>query len=298
MIAGVTAVAADAATSGFGTVLLGGVRVLGYLGFVLLIGTTFFLTWLWPEGRVLPTFRRLIALGTALTVIATLVIPMIASGVAWSSYAGREGVCAFARISLVALGIGFAADVSGSTRRHRLVITLWQLAMIETYVLSSDAWGGQLAALKIAATTGHLAATAAWLGGLLALASVLIPSDGLDALHDVLPRFSVVAIVSVITLVVSGTLHALAVAGGLHDLIDSRFGTSLMVKVVVFGAMLLLGNVGRQYAGHAARRNALEIDETASPHSIQALGVAIGMEFTLAAGVLVATAVLVQFAPG
>nr|WP_279671539.1 CopD family protein [Flexivirga meconopsidis] len=170
--------------------------------------------------------------------------------------------------------------------------------MIETYVLSSDAWGGSLAAVKIVATTGHLAATAAWLGGLLALASVLIPSDGLDALHEVLPRFSIVAIVSVITLVVSGTLHALAVAGGVHALIDSRFGTSLIVKIVVFGAMLLLGNVGRQYAGQAARRSALEIDETAPPHSVQALGVAIGMEFSLAAGVLVATAVLVQFAPG
>ena len=42
-------------------------------------------------------------------------------------------------------------------------------------VLASNAVGGPWQTVKLIATMGHIVATAAWLGGLLALAAVLIP---------------------------------------------------------------------------------------------------------------------------
>ena len=97
-------------------------------------------------------------------------------------------------------------------------------------------------------------ATAAWLGGLVALAAVLIPRENLQELDRLIPRFSVVATVSVIILVATGTVHALAVAGGIGPLVSSRYGLVLLIKVAVFGLMLVLGNHGRHYAARVAFR--------------------------------------------
>ena len=72
----------------------------------------------------------------------------------------------------------------------------------------------------------------------------------------------------------------------------------LLVKIIVFGVMLLLGNVGRRYAAGLANRKVTEIDESAPGQSVRAFAVAVGAEFALATGVLAVTAALVHVAPG
>lgn len=294
MIALVTLAEAE---PGLQTVLLGTARVAGYLGLVLLVGTSFFMTWLWPEGRTVRTFSRLLVAGAVLTVTASLAVPLLAHGLAWGSFGGREGACALARIGLVALAGAFGSDVVRSARSWRVPISLWQLALVQTYVLASNAVGGPWEIVKVVATTGHLVATAAWLGGLVTLASVLVPSTDLKPLHSVLPRFSLVAIASVATLFVSGTLHALAIAGGVRPLLRTDYGVALGLKVLVVVLMLLLGDRGRRYAEQVGRRKLAEIDDSAPPESVQAFAVAIGAELALGLGVLAATAALVHVAP-
>ena len=109
-------------------------------------------------------------------------------------------------------------------------------------------------AAKVAATWLHVLATCAWLGGLVALAAVLIPGEQVHELDQLIPRFSRVAQLSVVTLLVTGIVHALAVAGGVSQLADSRYGLVLLIKVSIFGLMLLMGNEGRKYAARAAFR--------------------------------------------
>lgn len=291
--------AAPETTLGWQAVVLGTARVAGYLGFVMLVGTSFFLTWLWPAGRVQAVFARLLWSGAALTALAA--VGTVLAGV-WSvsasAFEGRIGALALARIALVAVAVALLPDDLRSTHHHRTSITLWQLAIVQTFVLSSDAWDAPWQLVKILATTAHLAATAAWLGGLLSLAAVLVPRAALDVLHDVLPRFSVVAIASVAVLALTGTVHALAEAGGPAATVDSSYGQALLVKIVVLAAALLLGNVGRQYAGRLGRGKVTDLDEHAPPESVQAFAVAIGAGLVVAVGVLVATAVLVDVAPG
>lgn len=283
--------------SGAGVALINVVRTLGYLGFVMLVGASFFITWLWPGGKVLPIFRRIMRYGGALVVLSTLLSPLLLAGDGWGSYGGRVGALALARVALVCVAFAFGRDVLRSARSMRGAVTLWQLCLVLTYVLASDAWGGQWEVVKIVATVAHLFATAAWLGGLLTLAAVLIPSTDLDELHGVLPKFSIVATVSVVALIVSGTLHSLAVAGGLRPLMHSHYGTVLVIKVAVFGTMLILGNIGRKYAEHVGPRKVTDIDESAPPETVQAFAVAIGAEFALALAVLAATAALVEVVP-
>ena len=230
-------------------------RLLGYLSFVLVIGTTFFLAWLWPKDSVEWVFIRLFYGGAVLMALTTVLVALLsASGSLGDAFLGRSGATALARLAILALGVGFAWELLGDARRWRIPILIWQLVLIESFIVDSDAWREPWLVVKVLATTGHLAATAAWLGGLLALAVILVPSAHLEVLHDVLPRFSVIAVVSVVTLVVTGALHALAVAGSVTALVTSTYGVVLAVKVIVFGVMLLLGNVGRRYAARLARR--------------------------------------------
>jgi putative copper export protein len=278
--------------------LVGVFRLLGYLGFVLVVGTTFFLSWLWPRTTVEWVFIRLFRGGAALVFVSTALMAYFAAdGSLPDAFTGLGGAAALARMALLALGVAFAWEMLGEAPRWRVPIVVWQLLLIETYVVDSDAWREPWQLVKILATTGHLAATAAWLGGLLALAAILVPSAHLEVLHDVLPRFSVVAIVSVITLVVTGSLHALAVAGSLSALLTSTYGTVLTAKVIVFGVMLVLGNVGRRYASRLARRKLSDIDESSSDQSVRVFAVAVGAELALATAVLATTAALVHVAP-
>ncbi len=273
-------------------------RLVGYLGFVLVVGTTFFLAWLWPKDSVEWVFIRLFRLGAVLVFVGTaLVAYFAADGSLGDALAGRSGAAALARMALLAVGIAFAWEMLGDARRWRIPTAFWQLLLIGTYVVDSDAWSEPWQVVKVVATTGHLAATAAWLGGLLALAAILVPSAHLEVLHDVLPRFSVVAIVSVVLLVVTGSLHALAIAGSVSALFMSTYGAVLTAKVIVFGVMLLLGNVGRRYAARLAHRRLSEMDASASDQSIRVFAVAVGAEFALATAVLATTAALVHVSP-
>ena len=167
-----------------------------------------------------------------------------------------------------------------------------------TMVTQSNAIGGRWEVLKIIATTGHVLATAAWLGGLVALAAVLIPRENLQELDRLIPRFSVVATFSVIILVATGTIHALAIAGGIGPLVSSRYGLVLLIKVAVFGLMLVLGNHGRKYAARVAFRRVHHPAEPLSKSKgVQGLAVVMGAEVTIAFVILATTSILVMVAP-
>lgn len=278
-------------------------RVSDYAGFVLLAGTLLFLSLVWPQGRRDSRLVRLAVVGAGLLAIGTIAGPFVdAAGydVGVLDAVGRlGGAAALIRLAVVAAVLLYLPDlVSRDIHRWRTGVALIAVLLIEaTFVVQSDAIDGKWAVLKVIAVLAHLSATAVWLGGLIALATVLISGQRLAELHAILPSFAGVATVSVLTLLFSGTVQALIVAGGTKQLFDSSYGAALIVKGSLFVLMLLIGDRGRRYAARLAHRRVDEFDETAAPVGIRALTVAIGTEITLAAGVLAATAVVVWFAP-
>jgi putative copper export protein len=140
---------------------------------------------------------------------------------------------------------------------------------------------------------------AAWLGGLVALAAVLIPRKNLQELDVLIPRFSTVAVFSVVTLVITGAIHALAVAGSVGALLNSRYGQVLLFKLVFFGVMLLLGNEGRKYASRAVfeRKHLPESERGKSTTRADSLALVVGVELTIAFVILSTTSILVMVAP-
>jgi putative copper export protein len=101
-----------------------------------------------------------------------------------------------------------------------------------------------------------------------------------------------------VTLIVTGIVHALAVAGGVYQLAGSRYGLVLLIKVSIFGLMLLMGNEGRKYAARAAFR--LQHQPPKAPlraGGISTLAVVMEAELCIAFVILSTTSLLVMVAP-
>jgi copper transport protein len=65
-------------------------------------------------------------------------------------------------------------------------------------------------------------------------------------LDDVLPVFSSVAFASVAVLAVTGTYAAWRGIGSLHAIFGSTYGLLVVAKIVLFAALLALGNISRR----------------------------------------------------
>jgi len=189
--------------------------------------------------------------------------------------------------------------ISGAVVGWRRILALTLVLVIAaSMVVQSNAIGGPWEIAKIAATGPACAGKVRLLGGLLALATVLIPGEKVQELDQLIPRFSRVAQLSVVTLIVTGIVHALAVAGGVYQLAGSCYGLVLLIKVSIFGLMLLMGNEGRKYAARATFR--LQHQPPEAPlraGGIWTLAVVMGAELCIAFVILSTTSLLVMVAP-
>lgn len=283
---------------------LGANRVLTYAGYVLLAGTLTFWSVVWPDGR---RNRRLVVL--ALTGTAAMIMGTLSSPVIQLIFGGRllgdvvsplGGAAQLVRLAALVAAMFFLPDIiSGAVVGWRRIVALTLVVVIAaSMVAQSDAIGGPWEIAKIGATGLHVLATCAWLGGLVALAAVLIPGEKVHELDRLIPRFSRVAQLSVATLVITGIVHALAVAGGVYQLASSRYGLVLLIKIAIFGLMLLMGNEGRKYAARAAfRQSHLQPDAPLRAGGISTLAVVMGAELCIAFVILSTTSLLVMVAP-
>ena len=97
----------------------------------------------------------------------------------------------------------------------------------------------------------HLVAAAAWVGALVPLALVLgvATDDGgpsaLAVARAATLRFSTLGIASVGTVLATGIVNTFALAGSLAALFGTGYGRLLLVKIVLFLAMLAIAAVNR-----------------------------------------------------
>jgi putative copper export protein len=280
-------------------------RIITYTGYVLLAGTLAFWSLVWPDGQADRRLVRLALIGTGLMVVGTISAPLILM-----SFGDRQAsdvlppilgtTAAIIRLAIL-VGIAFflidliRSPMTGWRRPVALAIVALLAA---TLVAQSDAVGGSWEIVKIVVTVGHVLAVAAWLGGLVALAAVVIPGNNVPELERLIPRFSIVAVFSVVTLVITGPIHALAIAGGTGPLVNSRYGLVLLVKVVFFGLMLAIGNYARMYASRLAfTRKHLPGSELGTSRGRNGLALVIGAELMIAFVILSTTSILVMVAP-
>lgn len=119
------------------------------------------------------------------------------------------------------------------------------LGALATHGWLSHAWReGMLAA---AAHVVHLAAISVWLGGLVVLATVVLPRHQVEELADLVPRFSRLAFRSVATAVVAGSVLLILISPRWGALPTSEYGRFLIVKLLLVVALLFAASRARNF---------------------------------------------------
>jgi copper resistance protein D len=199
-----------------------------------------------------------VASGLTWVVLLTMSLSDEGPGEAVMSGALRDvlNLTQFGLVSQVRLAL--AAALAICLALQRMALWRWIGLGAAVALMASIAWTGHAAStlpklgyLHIAADALHLLAAAAWIGGLVPLALLLNAARKYHLLAwasfelDVVRRFSSLGIVSVATLIVSGSINAWILVGSFRGLVDTPYGWILMLKVMVFTIMVVLATVNR-----------------------------------------------------
>jgi copper transport protein len=206
-------------------------------------------------------------------------------------------------VVMVRYGNQGAEDDPGTGRSRALAaggaLVVTQIAI----AWSGHAGSGTDAGIGVGLDAVHLAATGAWLGGLMGLVAV-IPStrrgvgteDAIRLDAAIVVRFSTLAISCVGALVVTGVYRAIAELSSPDDLVDTGYGRVLLVKLILFVVLLVGGVYNRLVLHPRMERTALGLRDTDGGAS-RSLRTSVRAEIGLGAAVLVVVAILVNFPP-
>jgi copper resistance protein D len=202
------------------------------------------------SGKVaLYTISRLIswaALSLALIQIVLLAVESAAlmetAELSLSEVAGANFFFAGAVTIAASLALALVTRAKFSSRWHwalALAIVIIGVSVMTSHAASRLAERGPLAV----ATALHSAATAAWIGGLPCLLLVLSRCVDQEMREIVTRRFSRLAIASVSVLAAAGLTLAFKYMGAPAAVYGTAYGVMVSAKVLLFGALLLLGAV-------------------------------------------------------
>jgi copper resistance protein D len=171
------------------------------------------------------------------------VLEMVLQGTQFGSVAAARLVLALA----TAVALGF--DRMSLARWLALVTALMFAAGIAWTGHSGSGFGAD-GKLQLTADALHLVAASAWIGGLvplMLLLSVAREETGawIAIASDVTRRFSTLGILSVATLIASGTVNAWFLVGSIKALTGTEYGRVLMLKLVLFVVMIAIAAINR-----------------------------------------------------
>lgn len=192
------------------------------------------LEWVRPRIRI-PIAVALLS-GIAVVLAESLVAaPTPSLSAVWSYLGtGLPGLARLVRLGLEALAL--VAAIGGTAWLWIFVAAaLVALAAAGHAAAIQPAWWG------ITVDAVHLLAAGLWVGGILALATLRPPGGwGSTSGHSLLSRFSPVAAGAFAVTVGFGAVQAFLELGGIQPLVRTSYGSALLVKVALVGAMVPL----------------------------------------------------------
>ncbi|HET6665463.1 MAG TPA: CopD family protein [Acidimicrobiales bacterium] len=287
------------------------VRAASYVGLVMAVGSTAFVTLVWPRGRGDRRLAMMVWFGWLTIGAATVLQLALHEGAGVLAPGGDRIAKALAlRLGVLLAGVAWTSAAMRGRPTSRVAGLALLVALTSTWIYAGPVAPGVGTAMV---TVVHIAAACLWAGGLAVLAVVLMPLGRTAALARVLARFSRLATVCVAVLAVSGTLHAVSRTGSAGNLFTTRYGYVFWLKVAAVGVMLLVANGNRHYvlrhirkarpspirpAAVGANRHAANGGGTADAQRdgappLQMLGLFLGAEIAFGLLVMVLTAVLV-----
>jgi copper transport protein len=230
--------------------------------------------------------------------LARLVAWLLFAAVAYVATRRLAGAPALRRVALGADG----AAVAGPGRGALLALGAAALVLVATPAFGGHAAVQEPVWLLFPTDVVHVAAMAAWLGGLAALlvlvpvaTRALQPGERTGVLAGALGRFSPIALAAVAALAATGVTQAIVHLERLGDLLDTAFGRSVLIKSGLLLVLVGLGALNRQR--HLPRLRALAAGDDPPGAAGRALRTALRAEVGLVVAVLGVTAALVSYPP-
>jgi len=290
------------------------VQGLGFLGTALFVGCLAFIALIWPRGAGVRRIRVLLTgawlLGLAMSVAQTglqaayaalLPVGGVANGSALLSLFGTQiGSDLIARTLLWVLGGSVLAAVLGQRDRAArspgwrigLVAVAFGLLRTTSMPGHDDAAHPLLGAI---ADTAHLAGVSLWIGGLFTLLFGVLPRRRPQEMAETVARYSSLALVSMLLIIGAGTVLAWQLVGSLHDLLHTSYGHTLLLKLAIVAAVLLLAQHSKTWVQH---RLDVAVLLDGDRVTVRPFAYSVAAEAGLALAVLAVASVLITSAPG
>jgi copper transport protein len=283
------------------------IRTGAFVGLLFLVGPAVLVTLAWREGARSRRVGNLLwfswwlllaatLLGIAIQGIYASALPL--TDVYQLSLIGdvlhtRFGEVQLLRLVLLAAMVptllGLQGRIGPESRRWAWVtpaVCALGLVLLATPGLAGHAATGSSPALGLGLDVAHLAAAAAWLGGLGLLATFLVPRTGADALPSdpmlLTRRVSFVAFCAVVLIVGTGVFQSIRQVGSFYALFHTVYGRTLLVKIALVVLLIGLGAISRRivYTGArgsvwTARRSAASDPAVAAAPLVRHPGVAV-----------------------
>jgi copper transport protein len=216
------------------------------------------------DAAMTQVLRRLLLIGGGLFLLANGLFLIVqaadAAGVSLTQaigapivqlVAGRSGLFWLIRVGLTVLigGVAWRLPSPGRGAAWPWWLAL-ALAGATLLTFSFNAHGAaeqQGAGVAVVLDWLHITAMVAWLGGLIPLSIALRTArrtpEGAVPLAVLIPRFSRLAAICVVTLTLTGLYSYLLHINGLDLLAATTYGRALLIKLGLFGLLLLLGGL-------------------------------------------------------
>jgi copper transport protein len=230
------------------------IRLAGYLAFALFAGVTAFVLFCAPDTSKHPTLQRLarsgLVAGAAAAVAAILFQGWYTAGVSMSrvfdprllqqSLATPFGTAMVWRLALY----GVLALLAWRLPRILSELASWLVPAGVAGIAVTIAAAGHAAAsglVDLAVDALHALTAGLWVGGLFVLVAL-----GRSAEPHALHKFSTLAMASVLTLIVTGTLNSLRELDAIDQLWETRYGLTLLIKLTLVAGTLAAAAVSRR----------------------------------------------------
>jgi copper transport protein len=257
-------------------VVYGFVRFVVFASLAMLVGAVALVVIVWPEGRMSRRASR-IACGAwfaalAATAAAYALQGAYAAGLPLSHvlqmsdlrgvWHTRFGHVSVLRCALLVASAVVLRPVFGRRPATEYPLPVWWrpaaavlgLALVATPGLAGHATTGRWRGLALPADAVHVGAMAVWLGGLIVLATCVLPVRDPLLLRKVVPRFSRLALACIITIVGTGAFQAWRQIGTIHGLTSTDYGRILLVKLSGVAVILVAAGFSRDVVRRRFRR--------------------------------------------
>jgi copper transport protein len=252
------------------------------------------------EAAFVERWRRIVVVSWVVAVVASIPLTILEGAIGVEGL--RLGLLLFAGL----IWLGPIALGPGALRRSRVVPpllgTMALVALLLSAALSGHARGSSLPVPNVLVALIHVAAAAAWVGGLVALVAVAFPAardqveaDRASILAPVVARFSDLAVLSVLAIVASGIYSAWMEIGTLRAVTTSNYGLIFLAKLAAFLPVLALGGINNRWTKPRLVRAVR--DRMNARASLLLLRRLVALEIGMIAVVLALTVLLLQLSP-